>query len=140
MLLHEAFGDHQVTNWATEVMAQALGARLRVPALDPGRHPAGANAFLGIAPIGRLPYRGSALVVWDIGPLRNCDSSGENCQGTTPPPIENVPNRAGIDPHGPDASETEAGQAQIAEFLKPRGRVVEVCDGHPCYLEGWSGP
>ncbi|HYP48392.1 MAG TPA: hypothetical protein VEQ61_07105 [Thermoleophilaceae bacterium] len=140
VLLHEAFGDHQVTNWATEVMARTVGARLRVPALDPGRHPAGENAFFGIRPIRRFPYEGSALVVWDIGPLRNCDAAGENCQGTTPPPVENLPNRAGVDPHGPDASETAAGQEQIAEFLRPRGRVIEVCGDGPCYLEGWNGP
>jgi hypothetical protein len=140
ILIHEAFGDHQVTNWATEVMARTTGARLRAPALDPGRHPAGENAFFGIRRIGRFPFSGSGFVVWDIGPLRGCDPLGQNCQGTTPPPVENVPNRAGIDPHGPDASETAAGQLQIASFLRLGGRVVEVCDGHPCYLEGWSGP
>jgi len=140
VLIHEAFGDHQVTNWATEVMARTAGARLRLPALDPGRHPAGENAFFGIPAIRQLPFRGSALVVWDIGPLRGCDPFGQNCEGTTPPPVENVPNRSGIDPHGPDASETSAGQRQIASFLRVRGRVVEVCDEHPCYLEGWSGP
>ena len=37
VLLHEAFGDHQVTNVATETEARIIGARLRTPALDPGR-------------------------------------------------------------------------------------------------------
>ena len=37
VLLHEAFGDHQVANVATEVEARVIGARLRTPALDPGR-------------------------------------------------------------------------------------------------------
>ena len=37
VLLHEAFGDHQVANLATEVEARLLRARLRTPALDPGR-------------------------------------------------------------------------------------------------------
>ena len=37
VLLHQAFGDHQVANVATEVEARVIGARLRTPALDPGR-------------------------------------------------------------------------------------------------------
>ena len=37
VLLHEAFGDHQVSNVATETEARIIGARLRTPALDPGR-------------------------------------------------------------------------------------------------------
>lgn len=37
--LHEAFGDHQVANVATEVMARTTGASLVSPALVPGRHP-----------------------------------------------------------------------------------------------------
>ena len=38
VLLHEAFGDHQVANVTTEVEARTIGAALRTPALDPGRH------------------------------------------------------------------------------------------------------
>src|SRR5581483_2858700 len=37
VLLEMAFGDHQVTNWATEVEARTIGARLRAPAVFPGR-------------------------------------------------------------------------------------------------------
>ena len=39
VLLFEAFGDHQVANVATEVMARTIGARLRAPALAPDRSP-----------------------------------------------------------------------------------------------------
>ncbi len=137
VLLHEAFGDHQVTNWATEVMARTVGARLRTP-IDPGRHPAGDNAYFGIPTIASYPYDGSAFVVADIGPLRDCDAAGK-CRGTTPPPTANVPNRAGVDPHGPDFSETVDGKRQIAEFLSPAGTVVAVCGQRPCYLDGWTG-
>ena len=37
VLLHMAVGDHQVANVATEVEARTIGAKLRLPAVDPGR-------------------------------------------------------------------------------------------------------
>jgi hypothetical protein len=120
-----------VANVATETEARTLGIPMRAPALDPGRSRL-AVPFWAIPPIGGLPYAGSALVIWDVGPVR-----GD--KGTPAPPNENLPNRVGVDPHGPDASETAAGQAQIAEFLKT-GRVIEVCGDAPCYLDGYTGP
>ena len=54
MLLHEAFGDHQVANVATEVEARTIGAAIRTPAMDPGRH-SDVNPFYGIPPIGVVP-------------------------------------------------------------------------------------
>ena len=140
VLMHEAFGDHQVTNWATEVMARTVGASMRLPAVDPGRHPSGDKAYAGIPVISRYPFQGSALVVSEIGPLRDCAPDGSSCKGTTPPPVSNVPNRLGVDPHGPDFSETTDGKRQIAEFLSPVGHVVDVCGLAPCYLDGWTGP
>ena len=38
VLLHVAFGDHQVANVSAEVEARTLGARIHQPALAPGRH------------------------------------------------------------------------------------------------------
>ncbi|MBW3664896.1 MAG: hypothetical protein KY469_17495 [Actinobacteria bacterium] len=134
--LNVAFGDHQVTNWASDVMARTVGARLRAPAIDPGRHPAGDNAYWGLERIEEYPYVGSAMVVADIGPLRDEDG---RTRGTTPPPVDNVPNRDGVDPHGPDASETVYGLASIAAFLSPDGHVIEICGERPCYLDGWEG-
>jgi hypothetical protein len=87
--------------------------------------------------IRHLPYHGSALTMWDVGPLRTED--GE-VKGTPPPPPHNVPNREGVDPHGPDASETVEGQRQISSFLKVGGRVIDTCGDHPCYLDGYTGP
>src|SRR4029450_1811856 len=69
VLLHMAFGDHQVANVATEVEARTIGAKIRLPAVDPGRH-TDVRPYYGIEPIRRWPFHGSALVVWDIGPLR----------------------------------------------------------------------
>jgi len=136
VLLELAFGDHQVANVATEVMARTIGARIRRPALDPGRH-ADVNPYWGIPAIPSFPYSGSALVVWDIGPLRT--ENGE-VAGTPPPPTTNTPPRDGIDPHGPDASEEVSGRLQRSEFLRRDGAVVDVCGHSPCYLAGWSGP
>ena len=135
VLMHEAFGDHQVTNWATEVMARTVGARLRKPELDPGRSPL-AVPFWGIREIEEFPFAGSALMVADVGPLR--DEGGET-KGTTPPPVENRANDQGVDPHGPDQSETEEGQLQVAAFLTPEGLVIDICGELPCYLDGWLG-
>lgn len=137
ILMNVAYADHQVTNWASDVMARTIGVRMRQPALDPGRHPSGDRAYWGIKEIESYPYVGSAMVVADVGPLRQVDG---RTKGTTPLPVRNVPNREGVDPHGPDASETDYGLAQIAEFLSPDGHVIAVCDDAPCYLDGWTGP
>lgn len=137
VLMNVAYADHQVTNWASDVMARTIGVRMRRPALDDGRHPAGERAYWGIKEIDSYPYLGSAMVVADVGPLREVDG---RIRGTTPLPVPNVPNREGVDPHGPDASETEYGLAQIAAFLSPAGHVIAVCGDAPCYLDGWTGP
>ena len=117
VLLHEAFGDHQVANIATEVQARVLGARVHRPALADRRSPA-KHQMWGLAAINAYPYAGSALVVWD--------------SGTTPaPPAGNTAPREGEDPHGDPRASKEARQ-QKAEFLKSNGRVVNVCGKQPC--------
>jgi hypothetical protein len=123
VLLHEAFGDHQVANVATEVEARTIGAALHVPALDPGRH-SDVAPYYGIRPITAYPYGGSALVVWD--------------SGSPTPPTTNTPPRDGADPHGHPRN-TPAARAQKSEFLKIGGAVVDVCGGLPCYANGYTG-
>lgn len=131
VLLHEAFGDHQVANVATEVEARVIGARLRRPALDPGRS-RDRRPFYGIRRIPSLPWRGSALVVYDIGPPRGAE-------GTPAPPIGNVPPESGVDPHSRTAVEPAAA-AQFSEFLKLDGAFVDTCGGAPCRAAGWADP
>jgi hypothetical protein len=130
VLLHMAFGDHQVSNVATEVEARTIGARIRLPAVDPGRH-TDVHPYYGIEPIASYPYSGSALVVWDIGPLR---AGG---LGTPPPPITNTAPRLGKDPHGLTGREVSA-QLQFSRFID--GAFVDVCGGLPCHAAGWTGP
>jgi hypothetical protein len=116
VLLHEAFGDHQVANVSTEIEARTIGARLVTPALAPGRH-TDVDPFFGIDPVPGYPFGGSALVVWD--------------SGTPAPPTENVPPRAGSDPHGRPRAQVSA-RVQKSEFLRDGGGLIDVCGGAPC--------
>ena len=131
VLLHEAFGDHQVANVATEVEARVIGARLRTPALDPGRS-LDRRPFFRIRRLRDLPWSGNALVVFDTGPPR-----GD--LGTPPPPVGNVPPATGADPHGLTAFGLPAA-TQFSEFLKLGGAFTNTCGESPCYAAGWTGP
>jgi hypothetical protein len=134
VLLHEAFGDHQVTNVATEAEARVIGARLRTPALDPGRS-RDRVPFYGIKRIPRYPWKGNALTVFDIGPLRDGGTLG-----TPPAPITNTPPDVGVDPHGVTPLELPA-VFEFIDFLRVDGAFVDHCDeGKPCYAAGWTGP
>ena len=71
----------------------------------------------GLERLTELPaVGGSYLVVWDFG--------------TPAPPAENVPNRAGDDPHGLGATDPRVLEMG-ARFLD-EGRLVDVCDRKPC--------
>ncbi|MEA2330213.1 MAG: hypothetical protein QOH58_351 [Thermoleophilaceae bacterium] len=139
VLLHEAFGDHQVSNVATETEARLIGARLRTPALDPGRS-RDRRPFYGIEPIPSYPWRGNALVVFDIGPLRPPGCTGTSCVGTPPAPVINQPPTLGVDPHDRTPFEPNA-VFQFTSFLDANGAFVDNCGaGKPCYAQGWTGP
>jgi hypothetical protein len=146
VLMTVSFGDHQVTNWASEVEARTIGARLREPVLDPGRYP-GPTPYWGIPRISTFPYKGpAAMVVGDVGPLRPCPNDGVtvcsgSLAGTPPPPLENNANLEGVDPHGPDwAQWSPEGNATIAQWLSVKGKLPAICGEHPCYTAGWTGP
>jgi len=143
VMLHVAFGDHQVSNWAAAVEARTIGARLVAPALGPARDDVG--YFEEIAPIQEYPYAGSAIVVWDSGPIRDGCS-----KGTAPPLLEPLPHLDGCpagtpswqwggrDPHE-EVRNTVAARVQKSAFLRPGGRVIDVCGAGPCYSRGWDG-
>jgi hypothetical protein len=120
VMLFEAFGDHQVANVATEVMARTLDVELRAPALADGRS-RDVEPFWGIDTTRRLPDRGgSYLVVWDFG--------------TEAPPVENVPNRAGEDPHGMGRGQVDV--LTVATSFLDEGTLVDTCGGGPCQTLG----
>ncbi|MEU6035265.1 hypothetical protein ABZ801_07625 [Actinomadura sp. NPDC047616] len=123
VLMHVAFGDHQVAPLAAEVQARTVGARLHAPALRPGRSP-DRVPFWGIPAIGSTPYAGSAMVMWD--------------SGSPAPPLTNTPPTEGRDPHSDPRNSPDA-RRQKAVFLKT-GEVVDVCGGGPCVIApGASG-
>jgi len=116
VLLHLAFGDHQVANVATEIETRTLGASIHQPAIAAGRH-SDVNPYFGIPAIPGYPFDGSALIVWD--------------SGAETPPIQNVAPSVGDDPHS-DPRSTPSARTQKSEFLKIGGAVVDVCTGLPC--------
>jgi hypothetical protein len=128
VLMHIAYGDFQVSIYGGAAEARTIGVRSVQPALDPSRA-RDAGLFYGIPAIGRYPYHGSAIVLWDSGPGR-----------VQEPPVGNVPPVAGptnLDPHQ-DPRNTPAAQTQISDFLEPNGAVVDVCGGQPCHTSVYT--
>jgi hypothetical protein len=118
VLLIEAFGDHQVPNVSTEVLARTIGAAVRKPALTPGRS-LDVEPMWGIDELEEFPTTGSVLSVWDFG--------------TPPPPTVNLPPTPpahGADPH--DAGSSEPGVLLQAITFLHTGEVVDTCGGGPC--------
>jgi len=137
-LLHVAYSDFQVTNWAAEIQARTLGAPAHAPLVDPDNppersHPA-EDPLFGIGAIPGYPWDGSAYVLWDSGNLS--------------PPTENRPSRPlsnpsanpgytecalrfGQDPHECPRRQPAA-RLQKSEFLRPDGAVIDVCGGEAC--------
>jgi hypothetical protein len=136
VLMHPAFGDHQVANAAADVEARTIGAKATPTPLSPGRSYEKEPLF-GIERLAAFPYDGSAIVYFDNGPIRAGVDSGV----ATPPSTELPPRPPdyGADPHSAPRSAVH-GRVQKSEFLKPGGRVVDVCGGKPCYSAGWAGP
>jgi hypothetical protein len=124
VLLHIAFGDHQVTNYAADVEARTIGASAHCPALNAGRIP-DQRLLFGIPCIGSYPFTGPGIVYWDTGP-----------GNVGPPPLANVPNRSGSDPHSSPRA-TVAARTQKSTFLLS-GQIVDVCGGQPCHTDNYA--
>ena len=131
--MHVAFGDHQVADLTTVIMARTFGAPIRKPVLDPG--PLGA-----LEPVARAEEAEAAQQRLRNGLVgrRPARTVGTAVEGTPAPPLTNVPPRLGRDPHGAPRGEVSA-RVQKSEFLKIDGRIVEVCGSKPCYARGWTG-
>lgn len=124
VLLHAALGDFQVTNFAAEVEARTIGARVMDAALMPGRNWS-INGFWGLQPFDRdgggaiLPWNGSALVYWDSGNLL--------------PPNWNVPPAEdGGDPHEDPRRDPRGADQKVRFWLT--GEIIDVMNGGPYLL------
>jgi hypothetical protein len=153
VLLHPAFGDHQVANVAAETEARTIGAHGYKPGFYPGRS-IDADPMFQIPAIPSFPFNGSAIVYYDGGPV---GSPG----GTTPPPTTDTPPvngtpGNGADPHSYPRNDIK-GRAQKSDFLMPNGVVNNYCTAQnnpltdaslltlggsatPCYSHGFLGP
>ena len=130
VLMQIAYGDHQVSMYSAATEARTIGASAHEPALDlstnRGRD---RNLFFGIPKIGRYPFGGSAIVIWDSGPGR-----------VQPPPLANLApqdSATNNDPHE-DVRDTKAVRTQKSDFLAPNGSVVDVCGGKPCHTDAYT--
>ena len=120
VLMHPAYGDHQVANLSAEVMARTIGAHTNSGFLATGRH-------WGVQPGWGLPrftgsYDGSGFVYWDSGTASAPDANLPPAVGSTGPQH---------DPHE-DPRATYLARVQKSLFLRPGGTVVDVCNGAPC--------
>jgi hypothetical protein len=125
VLLVQAFGDHQVANVSTEVLARTIGARTHRPALGNGRSPA-REPLWGIDALEYGPLEGAALIVWDFG--------------TPAPPVVNLPPNStehGIDPHGAASNEPRVLQQALTFLLS--GTLDDVCGAEPCVSDVLAG-
>ena len=136
ILLHEAFGDHQVANVATEVEARSIGARLHTPALTPTKAVPDVTPFYGIDAIASYPFDGSALVVWDSGnPAPPTSNTPPRLAPTDPAWAQLLPcaqGQDGGDPHECPRRQPSA-REQKSQFLQSSGAVVDVCGAGPCF-------
>ena len=125
VLLVEAFGDHQVANVSTEILARTIGAAVDEPSLAPGRSPE-VDPQWGIPEAdfgGSLP---ALLTVWDFG--------------TPAPPTVNLPPTEpeyGQDPHGAGSEEPRVLLHALTFLLT--GDLADPCGDDPCVSAVLSG-
>ncbi len=143
VLMNLAFGDHQVTNYQAEVEARTIGAKIHTPIVYDGRWP-DFDAGWNIPSIDSYPYTGSAIVYWDGGPTRpgeGGETPSNGLLGTDVPPLGNLANESGDDPHGLPRQQPEE-QQMVSDFLSPdaQSHITDTCNGGPCYDGGFTGP
>lgn len=128
VLMHVAFGDHQVADVSAEVMNRSLRGSIHRPGVEQGRH-SNINPYWGM-PSAVDGESGSAMVIWDIGPLDN-----DFNDGTATSPTTNTPPREGQDPHSDPRKEVSSA-IQRYDFLIDE-RFTDVCGGRPCFARDY---
>ena len=140
-----ALGDHQVSNFASDVQARTIGAKTNVGAIDERRWP----DYDDLWDIPRIkpneyPFAGDSIIYWDGGPLRPNDSGigTRPLIGTGVSPYENIaPNQVDSrweDPHGAPRGATGPVE-MVSSFLEPNGTIPDLCGPNPCLGDGWDG-
>lgn len=134
VLLHPAFGDHQVTMWSADVMARTVGATVDRQRVSGERKLAAGFPLDPDAEVElpRLDYdnpvlaAGSALVYWDEQWLTANDRRCNSTTSTAAPPVGNVPpgNAAGADPHECPRRDPQA-RCQSSSFLATGGLLID---------------
>ena len=129
VLLHVAYGDHQVSMWTAEFMARTIGAKLRVPALEADRHP-DTNPYVALEPVPAGDYTGSVLVIWDNGPIGGGAADGGTAASAHHQPAalraglrRGSPQPAAQGSHRPGAKVVlpDAGRGgQVRRYLRPQ--------------------
>jgi hypothetical protein len=143
VLMDVALGDHQVTNYQAEVEARTVGASVHSPVVYDGRWPDFDIAW-NIPRIQSYPFTDSAIVYWDGGPVRAepaPDSDANNVLGTEVPPLGNIPNTTGDDPHSLPRNQAQE-QQMVSDFLMPdaASKITDTCLGLACFDGGFTGP
>jgi hypothetical protein len=138
VLMDVAFGDHQVTDYQAEVEARTIGASAHRPILYEGRWPLG-DPLWDVPTIKPYPFTGSAIYFWDGGPIRESMPGSGQFIGTEPPPFENLPNRAGEDPHELPRN-TAAEEQLVSDFFEGAIPKSDRCNQGPCYSGSFTGP
>ncbi|MEX0847667.1 MAG: hypothetical protein WD023_07795 [Ilumatobacteraceae bacterium] len=114
VLLHVAFGDHQVSELTAMIAARAMGATIHRPVTADGRSGEREPGW-GIEST-TYPSTGSGLVIWD--------------SGSDPIPLENLPPSGDRDPHEDPRADPDV-RTQKAAFLFD-DTLIDVCAGAPC--------
>lgn len=117
VLLHVAFGDHQVSELTAMISARAVGATIHRPVTADGRSGEVTPGW-GLEST-TYPSTGSGLVIWD--------------SGSDPIPLGNVPPSGSRDPHEDPRADAQA-RNQKAAFLFD-DTLVDVCAGKPCTVK-----
>ncbi len=116
VLLQMAFGDHQVSNFTTEIEARTLGAVVHRPTIPAGL--VSGHPFYGLASAPTTSHAAATLYVWED-------------PHTPPPPLTDIPPTSGIDPHDFIPRSLPAAQRQLVGFLTS-GAVTDVCGTSAC--------
>jgi hypothetical protein len=119
VLLQAALGDQRIPQLSAEIQARTVEAVVREPAFDEGRFTDRIPMF-DITPAGKLEL-GSALTIWDSGPLR----AGGTLGAPFAPLGAEVP-RGGVDPHGLLLGDPVV-RRQVADYLRVNGKLVDPC-------------